>query len=108
MPSGNYRMRRLNRTCGKSKGSIAARIAKTLSLRRAVAAGTEWAASFSGRGEDDQKVREWLSTAATVPGFIGFAVGRTSFWDPARCLACERDHARGRSQPNRRPLPRVL
>jgi myo-inositol catabolism protein IolC len=35
-----------------------------------------------GRGEDDQKVREWLSTASTVPGFIGFAVGRTSFWDP--------------------------
>jgi myo-inositol catabolism protein IolC len=34
------------------------------------------------RGEDDQKVREWLSTASTVPGFIGFAVGRTSFWDP--------------------------
>jgi myo-inositol catabolism protein IolC len=35
-----------------------------------------------GRGENDQKVREWLSTAATVTGFIGFAVGRTSFWDP--------------------------
>jgi myo-inositol catabolism protein IolC len=35
-----------------------------------------------GRGEDDQKVREWLITAATVPGFIGFAVGRTTFWDP--------------------------
>src|SRR5271167_2793990 len=35
-----------------------------------------------GRGEDDSKVREWLSTAAAVPGFIGFAVGRTSFWDP--------------------------
>ena len=35
-----------------------------------------------GRGEDDQKVREWLSTASSVPGFIGFAVGRTSFWDP--------------------------
>ena len=35
-----------------------------------------------GRGEDDQKVREWLTIAATVPGFIGFAVGRTSFWDP--------------------------
>lgn len=34
-----------------------------------------------GRGEDDGKVREWLTTAATVPGFIGFAVGRTSFWD---------------------------
>ena len=35
-----------------------------------------------GRGEDDTKVREWLSIAAAVPGFIGFAVGRTSFWDP--------------------------
>jgi myo-inositol catabolism protein IolC len=35
-----------------------------------------------GRGEDDAKVREWLSTAATVDGFIGFAVGRTDFWDP--------------------------
>jgi myo-inositol catabolism protein IolC len=35
-----------------------------------------------GRGEDDEKVREWLTTAAGVPGFIGFAVGRTSFWDP--------------------------
>jgi 5-dehydro-2-deoxygluconokinase len=34
-----------------------------------------------GRGEDDQKVREWLATASGVPGFIGFAVGRTSFWD---------------------------
>jgi 5-dehydro-2-deoxygluconokinase len=35
-----------------------------------------------GRGEDDKKVREWLTTAATVPGFIGFAVGRTDFWQP--------------------------
>jgi 5-dehydro-2-deoxygluconokinase len=35
-----------------------------------------------GRGEDDAKVREWLTTAASVPGFIGFAVGRTDFWDP--------------------------
>jgi 5-dehydro-2-deoxygluconokinase len=35
-----------------------------------------------GRGEDDRKVHEWLATAAAVPGFIGFAVGRTSFWDP--------------------------
>ena len=34
-----------------------------------------------GRGENDQKVQEWLTTASGVPGFIGFAVGRTSFWD---------------------------
>ena len=35
-----------------------------------------------GRGEDDQKVCEWLTIAAGVPGFIGFAVGRTDFWEP--------------------------
>jgi 5-dehydro-2-deoxygluconokinase len=35
-----------------------------------------------GRGEDDKKVKEWLTTAASVPGFIGFAVGRTTFWGP--------------------------
>jgi len=35
-----------------------------------------------GRGEDDKKVREWLITAAGVAGFIGFAVGRTTFWEP--------------------------
>ena len=34
-----------------------------------------------GRGEDEAKVESWLSTAASVPGFIGFAVGRTTFWD---------------------------
>jgi 5-dehydro-2-deoxygluconokinase len=35
-----------------------------------------------GRGEDDKKVREWLSIASGVRGFIGFAVGRTDFWEP--------------------------
>ena len=35
-----------------------------------------------GRGADEQKVRQWLTTAASVPGFIGFAVGRTDFWQP--------------------------
>ena len=27
-------------------------------------------------------MRDWLGIAAEVPGFIGFAVGRTVFWDP--------------------------
>jgi len=35
-----------------------------------------------GRAEDDQQVRKWLITAAGVSGFIGFAVGRTIFWEP--------------------------
>jgi 5-dehydro-2-deoxygluconokinase len=35
-----------------------------------------------GRGENDAKVHEWLSIAAGVEGFVGFAVGRTDFWEP--------------------------
>jgi myo-inositol catabolism protein IolC len=35
-----------------------------------------------GRGENDQKVHDWLTIAAGVKGFIGFAVGRTDFWEP--------------------------
>lgn len=49
-----------------------------------------------GRGENEQRVRDWLTTAATVDGFIGFAVGRTSFWDPLvdlRALKITRDAA---------------
>lgn len=34
-----------------------------------------------GRGADEAKVRSWLTIASGVPGFIGFAVGRTSFWN---------------------------
>jgi myo-inositol catabolism protein IolC len=39
-----------------------------------------------GRGEDEQKVHEWLKTAAAVDGFVGFAVGRTVFWEPLTAL----------------------
>lgn len=35
-----------------------------------------------GRGAERDHVVNWLKTAASVPGFIGFAVGRTSFWNP--------------------------
>lgn len=35
-----------------------------------------------GRGADNRKVREWLEIAAAVPDFVGFAIGRTVFWDP--------------------------
>ena len=35
-----------------------------------------------GRGESKDKVKEWLSVGAKIPGIIGFAVGRTIFWDP--------------------------
>jgi 5-dehydro-2-deoxygluconokinase len=58
-----------------------------------------------GRGEDDRKVREWLTVAADVPGFIGFAVGRTTFWDPLvawKEKRCSREEAVGRIAANYR------
>ena len=35
-----------------------------------------------GRSAERERVVHWLKTAASVAGFIGFAVGRTSFWQP--------------------------
>jgi 5-dehydro-2-deoxygluconokinase len=35
-----------------------------------------------GRGESKEKVQEWLKVGAKIPGIIGFAVGRTIFWNP--------------------------
>ncbi|MFH1107492.1 MAG: DUF2090 domain-containing protein, partial [Candidatus Micrarchaeota archaeon] len=35
-----------------------------------------------GRGESAEKVGEWLRAGANVEGVIGFAVGRTIFWEP--------------------------
>ena len=37
-----------------------------------------------GRGENAEKVKHWLTVAAKVPGLIGFAVGRTIFWEPLK------------------------
>ncbi len=34
-----------------------------------------------GRGADDAKVDHWLRTAAGVPGYLGFAIGRSIWWD---------------------------
>ena len=34
-----------------------------------------------GRSAERDRVLHWLETAASVPGFIGFAIGRTTFWD---------------------------
>ncbi len=34
-----------------------------------------------GRGASTEKVEEWLRAAAPVEGFIGFAIGRSIWWD---------------------------
>jgi myo-inositol catabolism protein IolC len=37
-----------------------------------------------GRGADDAKVDHWLKEAAPVEGFIGFAIGRSIWWEPLK------------------------
>jgi 5-dehydro-2-deoxygluconokinase len=34
-----------------------------------------------GRGASDEKVAQWLEAAAPVDGFVGFAIGRSIWWD---------------------------
>jgi 5-dehydro-2-deoxygluconokinase len=34
-----------------------------------------------GRGASDEKVDHWLRVAAPVDGFVGFAIGRSIWWD---------------------------
>jgi myo-inositol catabolism protein IolC len=43
-----------------------------------------------GHGADEEKVRSWLQIAASVHGFIGFAVGRTTFWNPIADLLAKK------------------
>jgi myo-inositol catabolism protein IolC len=37
-----------------------------------------------GRGANDDKVDQWLQAAAPVDGFVGFAIGRSIWWDPLK------------------------
>jgi 5-dehydro-2-deoxygluconokinase len=37
-----------------------------------------------GRGADDAKVDHWLAQAAPVEGFVGFAIGRSIWWEPLK------------------------
>ncbi|MEK6229144.1 MAG: DUF2090 domain-containing protein [Actinomycetota bacterium] len=49
-----------------------------------------------GRGANDEKVEHWLRQAAGVEGFVGFAIGRTIWWDALKGFldgSLERDAA---------------
>ena len=37
-----------------------------------------------GRGADEAAVDHWLEQGAGVPGYVGFAIGRTIWWDPLK------------------------
>ena len=51
-------------------------------VKQAQAKGRKAGVITLGRGESKDKVKEWLAVGAKIPGIIGFAVGRTIFWDP--------------------------
>jgi myo-inositol catabolism protein IolC len=48
-----------------------------------------------GRGADDAGVDHWLRQGRGVPGYIGFAIGRTIWWDPLKAFV---DGALGREE----------
>jgi myo-inositol catabolism protein IolC len=37
-----------------------------------------------GRGADDDAVDRWLRSGSGVPGYVGFAIGRSIWWDPLK------------------------
>ncbi|MCU1277687.1 MAG: dehydrogenase [bacterium] len=52
-----------------------------------------------GRGASMERVLQWLATAAPIPGFVGFAVGRTEWNDAlARYIAGERSREETRGE----------
>ena len=76
----------LSLTSGRSRASTLRTLAKK-SLRRPAAAVENLVRCIVlGRGADEAQVLEWLRIAAPVPGFDGFAVGRTLWEEPLREL----------------------
>jgi myo-inositol catabolism protein IolC len=56
-----------------------------------------------GRGASDEKVDHWLQQAAPVEGFVGFAIGRSIWWDALKGFldgSLERDAAAGKIADN--------
>jgi myo-inositol catabolism protein IolC len=52
-----------------------------------------------GRGADDAAVDHWLRMGRGVPGYIGFAIGRSIWWDPLKAYVDgeeQRDEAASR------------
>ncbi len=51
-------------------------------VKQAQSSGRKAGVITLGRGESKEKVQEWLKVGAKIHGIIGFAVGRTIFWQP--------------------------
>jgi 5-dehydro-2-deoxygluconokinase len=63
-----------------------------------------------GRGASDEKVDQWLRAASPVDGFIGFAIGRSIWWDALKGFlddSLDRDAAAQQIADNYRRFIRV-
>jgi myo-inositol catabolism protein IolC len=68
-------------TIWKLEGVDKSESAKAI-VKQAQSGGRKVGVITLGRGESKVKVQEWLKIGAKIPGIIGFAVGRTIFWEP--------------------------
>ncbi len=76
---------------------------------RAVAAETAWPAEciVLGRNAPMEQVEHWLDVAAPLPGFAGFAVGRSIWEDALEGFPGRTRRAQPSGRCHRRPLPQV-
>jgi myo-inositol catabolism protein IolC len=78
--------------------------AEALSQQARTGEGREGVVSvLLGRGASDEKVDHWLRQAAPVEGFVGFAIGRSIWWDALKGFldgSLERDAASDRIADN--------
>src|SRR6478752_4333850 len=66
----------------KIEGVDAREDAEMLAKQTRVGSGREGVVCvLLGRGASDEKVDQWLRAASPVEGFIGFAIGRSIWWD---------------------------
>ena len=74
--------------------------AETLAKQARTGAGREGVTCvLLGRGASTAKVEQWLQAASTVEGFVGFAIGRSIWWDALKgFLAKDIDRATAAAQ----------
>ena len=93
-------------TSGRSRASTPARTPRCSREQTRKGEGRENVVCvLLGRGASDAKVDHWLQQAAPVEGFIGFAIGRSIWWDALKGFLDGRPRARGGRRADRRELP---
>ena len=94
-------------TSGRSRGSTVARTARRLWWLRTRNNRDKVGCIILGRGEDDEKVHEWLTTAASSSGFHRIRGRSHRLLGAAGCIAGQENDARRGRRRDRPPLPDV-